>query len=142
MLFELWCWRIWELLGLQGDQTSQSLRKSVLKHHWKDWCWSSNTWPPDAKSQLIRKDLNAGKVWRQEEKRIIEDKRVGWHHQLNGHKFEQAPGDGEGQGSLAFCSPWDCKELDMTEWLNNNKYIKCSSKHRDSYVSWGWGTLG
>ena len=38
---------------------------------------------------------------------MIEDEMVGWHHQLNGHKFEQAPGDGEGQGSLACCSPWD-----------------------------------
>ena len=46
---------------------------------------------------------------------------VGWHHWLNGCEFEQDLGDGEGQGSLAFCSPWSCKELDMTEWLNNNK---------------------
>ena len=40
-------------------------------------------------------------------------------HRLNAHEFEQAPGDGEGQGSLACCSPWRCKELDMTEQLNN-----------------------
>jgi len=45
----------------------------------------------------------------------------GWHHQFNGHEFEQVPGDGEGQGSLACCSPWGCKESDMTEQLNNNK---------------------
>ena len=45
---------------------------------------------------------------------------VGWHHQLNGHEFEQAPGDGEGQGSLACCSPWGHKELGTTEQLNNN----------------------
>ena len=45
---------------------------------------------------------------------------VGWYHQLNGHEFEQAPGDGEGQGSLACCSPWGYKELDTTEQLNNN----------------------
>ena len=45
---------------------------------------------------------------------------VGWHHQLNGHESEQAPGDGEGQGSLACCSPQGCKKLDMTEQLNNN----------------------
>ena len=45
----------------------------------------------------------------------------GWHHQFNGHEFEQVPGDGEGQGSLACCSPWGCKESDMTERLNNNK---------------------
>ena len=46
---------------------------------------------------------------------------VGWHHRLNGHEFEQAPRDGEGQGSLECCSPWDYKESDTTEWLNNNK---------------------
>ena len=49
-----------------------------------------------------------------------EDEMVGWYHQLNGHEFEQAPGDGEGQGSLACCSPWGYKELDTTEQLNNN----------------------
>ena len=46
---------------------------------------------------------------------------VGWHHRLNGHEFEQAPEVGDGQGSLACCTPRGCKELDMTEWLNNNK---------------------
>ena len=55
----------------------------------------------------------------QEEKGSTEDEMVGWHHQLNGHEFEQALGDGEGQGSLAGCSPWGHKELDMTEQLNN-----------------------
>ena len=53
-------------------------------------------WPPGAKSQLIGKDPDAGKDWRQEEKGLIEDEMVGWHHQLNGLEFEQAPGDGEG----------------------------------------------
>ena len=48
---------------------------------------------------------------------------VGWHPQLNGHEFEQAPGDGEGQGSLACCSPWGLKQSDMTEQLNNKFYI-------------------
>ena len=45
---------------------------------------------------------------------------VGWHHRLYEHEFEQAPGDGEGQGRLVYCSPWGRKELDMTERLNNN----------------------
>ena len=49
-----------------------------------------------------------------------EDKMVGWYHLLNGHEFEQAPGDGEEQGSLACCSPWGRKESDMTEQLNNS----------------------
>ena len=51
---------------------------------------------------------------------MTEDKTAGWHHQLNGHEFEQTPGDGEGQGSLACYSPWSYKELDMTEQLNKS----------------------
>ena len=51
---------------------------------------------------------------------MTEDEMVGWHHQLSGHEFEQAPGDGDGQGGLACCSPWGHKVLDMTEQLNNN----------------------
>ena len=59
-----------------------------------------------------------GKSERQEEKGATEVKMVGWHHQLNGHEFEQAPGVGEGQGSLACYTPWSHKELDTTERLN------------------------
>ena len=62
-------------------------------------------WPPDAKSWLVGKDPDAGKDWRQEEKRVTEGEMVGWHHQLNGHEFEQTPRDGEGEGSRAWCSP-------------------------------------
>ena len=51
---------------------------------------------------------------------MTEDKMVGWHHQLDGHEFEQTPGDGEGQGSLAHCSPWGLEESDMTQQLNKN----------------------
>ena len=78
-------------------------------------------WPPDAKSWLFRKDPDAGKGWRQEEKGTTEDEIVGWHHWLNGHEFEQALSDGEGQGSLTCCSPWGRKELEVTEQLNKNK---------------------
>ena len=53
-------------------------------------------WPPDAKSWLLGKDPDAGKDWRQEDKGMTEDEMVGWHHQLNGHEFAQAPGNGEG----------------------------------------------
>ena len=83
-------------------------------------------WPPDAKSWLIGNDHKAGKDWRQEEKRT-EDEMVGWHHQLVGHEFEQALGDGEGQGSLASCSPWGFKESDTTEQLNDNSICTTSS---------------
>ena len=77
-------------------------------------------WQPDAKNWLTGKDPDARKDWRQEEKGTTEDEMFGWHHQLNGHEFEQAPRDGERQGSLVCYSPCSCKELDMTEWLNNN----------------------
>ena len=54
---------------------------------------------------------------------MIEDEMVGWHHGLNGHEFAQTPGDGEGQGNLACCSPWGCRELDMTQQLNSKELM-------------------
>ena len=66
-------------------------------------------------SRLTVKNPDAGKDQRQEEKGMTEDELVEWHHQLNGHEFEQTLGDGEGQGSLACFSPWGCKESDTTE---------------------------
>ena len=62
-------------------------------------------WPPNVKSRLIGKDPDAGKDWGQEEKGTAEDEMVGWHHQHNGHEFEQTLGDSEGQGSVACCNP-------------------------------------
>ena len=75
-------------------------------------------WPPDVKSWLLGKDPDAGKDWRQEKKGMTEDEKVGWHHGLDGHEFEQAPGVGDGQGGLACCSPWGRKESDTPEQLN------------------------
>ena len=69
-------------------------------------------WPPHS----FEKTLMLEKM--QEEKGMTEDEMVGWHDQLNGHEFGQAAGVGDGQGSLACCSPWGRKELDMTEQLN------------------------
>ena len=77
--------------------------------------------PPDAKSRFIRKDPDDGKDWGQEEKGTTEDEMVGWHHQLDGHEFEQALGNGDRQGSLVCCSPWGRKESDMTDnWTTTN----------------------
>ena len=53
---------------------------------------------------------------------MTEDEMVGWHHRLDGHEFEQTLGDSEGQGSLVCCSPWGCKELDITERMNNKRW--------------------
>ena len=70
------------------------------------------------KSRPIGKDLDAGKDRGQEEKGTKEDEMVGWHHRFNGHEFAQTLGVGDGQGGLAYCSPWNRKELDTTERLN------------------------
>ena len=116
--FELWCWRrlFRESLGVQGDQTIQSWNQF--------WIFLGRTdaeaearilWPPDVKNWLTRKNPDAEKDWRREEKGMTEDEMVGWHHRLDGHEFEQTLGAGNGQGGLVCHSPWDFKELD-TSW--------------------------
>ena len=108
----------WESLGLQEDKPGDPKGN-------QSWIFIERNdaeaetpilWPLNAKKWLIGKHPDAGKDWRQE-KGITEDKIVGWHHPLNGHVFEQAPGIGDGQGSLACCSPWGRKESDTTERL-------------------------
>ena len=74
-------------------------------------------WPPHLKNWLTGKDPDAGKDWRQEEKGMTEDDMVGWHHRLDGHDFEQAPGVGDGQGGLVCCDSWGRKESDTTQQL-------------------------
>ena len=74
------------------------------------------------RTDSLEKDPDAGKDWSQEEKGMTEDEMVGWHHWLDGHEFEETLGDGEGQGSLAYCSPWGRKE-DTTERLNWTELI-------------------
>ena len=96
-------------------------------------------WPPDVKRRLAGKDPDAGKDWRQK-KGTTEDKMVEWHHWLNGHEFEQASGDSEGQGSLVCCNPWGRKELGTTEQLNNKsqRLTKSSLHLREMMRIWNW----
>ena len=124
--FELWCWR----RLLRVPWTARRSNQPVHPKGDQSWVFFRRTdieaetpifWPPDAKSWLIWKDPDAWKDWGQEEKGSTEDEMVGWHHLLNGHEFEQAPGIGGGQGSLACCSPWSHKESDVTWRLNSNK---------------------
>ena len=136
--FELLCWRRLFFWGGRRHFWGRSLLESreikpVNPKGNQSWIFIGRTdaeaevrilWPPDVKSQLIRKDPDAGKDWSQEEKGMTENELVGWHHWLNGHEFEQTPGGGKGQGSLECCSPWGCKELDTIEWLNNNNKNK------------------
>ena len=89
-------------------------------------------WSLDANSWLIGKVPDPGKDWGQKEKSRLEDKMAGWHHRCNGLDLGQAPGYGEGQGGLPCCSPWGCKELDMTGRLN-----KCDSSSQPQLVRKG-----
>ena len=115
----------WESLGLQGEPTSPSWRRSVLGVHWKDWCWSwnSNTLTTSCEELTHWKGPWCWKDWGQEEKGMTEDEMAGWHHWLDGHGFESTPGVGDGQGGLACCDSWGRKESDTTERLNWTEYL-------------------
>ena len=107
--FELWCWRRLLTVPWIARRSNQSILKDISPEAETE---TPILWPPDAKNWLTGKDPDAGKDWRQEEKGAAEDETVGWHHWLDGHEFEQAPGIGYGQGRQV-C--WSCKESDMTE---------------------------
>ena len=101
-------------------------------------------WPTDAKNWFIGKDPDAWKDWRQEEKGTTEDKMVGWHHWLDGHEFEQAPGVGDGQGSLVCYNPCGHKESDTTKLLNWTELIcleTTSWRTQFSVSSLTWGRI-
>ena len=109
--FELWCWR--RLLRVPW-----TARRSVTPKGNQSWIFIGRTdietetpilWSPDVKNWHIGKDPDAVKDWRQEEKGKTEEEMIGWHHRLDGCEFEQAPGVGDGQGSLACWSPWVAK---------------------------------
>ena len=127
--FELWCWRRLLRVPWTARRCNQSILKEIspgcsleklmLKLKFQYF--------GHLMSRLIWKDRDAGKDWGQE-KGMTEDEMVGWHHRLNGHEFEQALEDGEGQGSLACCSPWGHKELNMIERLNNSNKNWCTGK--------------
>ena len=129
---ESWALKNWYFWTVMLEKTLENLLESkkiklVSPKGNQSWIFIGRTdaeaeapilWPPNTKSCLIRKDPDAGKDWRQEEKGTTEDEMVGCHHQLNGHEVEQGPGDGEGLGSLVCCSPWATKsqtQLSETE---------------------------
>ena len=118
-----WCFQIVVLEKTLENSLDSKEIKPVYPKGNQPWIFTGRTdveakapilWPPDAKSQLIEEDPDAGKDWGQEEKGTTEDKMVGWHHRLNGHECEYTSGVGDGQGSLVCCSPWGHKESDMT----------------------------
>ena len=123
--FELWCWRRLLRVPWTARRSNQSFLNEINpesslgglilklnRQYFSHLMWRFNS---------LEKNLNAGKDWRQEEKGMTEDEIVKWHNWFNGRELEQTPGDTEGQGSLACCSPWGCKYLDTTEQLNNNE---------------------
>ena len=115
-VFELWCWR--RLLRVPWTAKRPHQSDQIRTKGNRSWIFIGRTdaeaeapilWPPDAKNWLIGKDPDAGRDWGQEEKGTTEDEMVGWHHRVDGHEFEQAPGVGDRQGSLACCSPRGAK---------------------------------
>ena len=118
----------WRIPWAEEPGGLQSMGSQRIGNDWSDWACTHISvkadapilWPPDAKSQVIGKEPDAGKDWRQEEKGTTEEEMVGLHHRLNRHEFEQTLGDSEEQGSLVCCGPRGHKELDMTEPLINN----------------------
>ena len=132
-----------ELIRCSVDKVSGEV--GTVPHFWKNDMWyniyrtdveaeTPILWPSDAKSWLIWKYPGAGKDWGQEEKGTTEDELVGWHRWLSGHGFGWTVGVGDGQGGLAYCSSWGCKELDMTEWLN---WIELKNIYRGNFGR-GW----
>ena len=132
-MWELYCeegwvpknWWFWTVVLEKTLESPLDCREIQPAHSKRDQSWlffgrndakaeTPVLWPSCVKSWLIGSDSDAGRDWGQEEKGTIEDEMAGWYRWLNVHEFEQTLGDGEGQGSLACCSPWGCKVVDMT----------------------------
>ena len=126
-------WCFWTVVLEKTLESPLDCKKIQPVHHKANQSWvcigrtdteAPILWPRYAKNWLLGKDPDAGKDQRKEEKGTTEDEMVGWHHRLDGHAFEQAPGAGDGQGGLASCSPWGRKELDTTsDWTELNCII-------------------
>ena len=142
-VFELWCWRRLLTVPWTARRSNQLILKEISPEYSLEGLTlklkTPILWPPDAKNWLLGKDPDAGKEWMQEENRTTEEEMVGRHHRLNGHEFEQAPGVGDGQGSLGCCSPWSRKESDMTEWLNWNEH---QGDWSEGHIAWATSNVG
>ena len=125
--FELWCWRRLLRVPWTTRRSKQSILKEispgcslkglVLKlklQHFGHLMWRTDS---------LEKTLMLGKT--ESRRRWWQDEMVGWHHQLHGHEFEQSPGADDRQGSLAYCSSWGHKKLDLTELLNSTELNWC-----------------
>ena len=117
---ELWCWRRFLRVPWTARRSNESILKEISPKYSLEGLMLQYFGHVMWRADSLKKTLTLGKTesrrWWQ-----TKDEMIGRHHWLNGHEFEKALGDGEGLWSLACCSPWDCKESDTTEWLNNNK---------------------
>ena len=120
--FELWCWRRLLRVPWTARRSNQSILKEISPEYSLERLMLKLKLQYFGhlmgRTDSFEKTLMLGEIGRQEEKGITEDEMVGWHHRLNGHEFEQAPGVDDGQGSLACCSSWGHKESDTTEGVN------------------------
>ena len=120
--FELGCWRRLLRVPWTTRRSNQSILKEISPEYSLEGLILTLKLQYFGhlmqRTDSLEKDPDAEQDWRQEEKGTTEDKMAGWPHQLYEHEFEQAPGAGDGQGSLVCCSPWSRKESDTTEWLN------------------------
>ena len=124
--FELWCWRRLLRVPWTARTSNQSILKEINLEYSLGGLIEAESpilWPPDGKIWLTGKDPDPGKDWGQEKKGMTEDEMVGWHHRLDGHEFEQAPGDSKGQGSLMCCGPWSHR-VGHNLWINSNNCEK------------------
>ena len=123
--FELWCWRRLLRVPWTTRKSNQSILKEISPEYSLEiWCKELTHW----------KEPDSGKDWSQEEKGITEGEMVRWHHWLNEHEFEEAPGVGDEQGNLACCSPWGSQRVGhdwATElnWKENNWLYFTSTLH-------------
>ena len=119
--FELWCWRRLLRVSWTERRSNQSISREINPFGRTDAETETPVfWSPDTNSWLFGKVPDTGKDWQQKEKRASEDEMARWHHYANGYELGQTSGGGERQRSLACCSPWGCKELDMTGQMNNS----------------------
>ena len=137
--FEVWCWRRLLRVPWTARRSNQSILKEIspgISLEGMMLKLKLQYFAPHAKSWLIGKDSDAGRDWGQEKKGMTEDEMAGWHHWLDGRESEWTPVVGDGQGGLACCDSWGCKELDTTEWLNWTELNWCWNKHRSMEYNW------
>ena len=132
----MWCWRRLLRVPRTTMRSNQSILKEINAKYSLEGLLLKLQYFGHLmqRAWLIGKDPDAGKELKRKEKGATEDEMVGWHHWLNGHEFEQAPGAGDGQGSLACYSPRDCKESDTNEWLNSTEMKNSNSRRQKLYI--------